>query len=270
VESYLCVTCGTQFPPSAEPPAHCPICEEDRQYIGRNGQAWTTIAELRASRRNDLTEVGPGVSGIVTVPAVAIGQQAHLIRTPNGNLLWDCISFIDDATVAAVRGLGGIAAIAISHPHFFSSMVEWARAFDAPVVLHADHRPWVMRPDPAVRYWDGETNEILPGLTAIRCGGHFPGSTVLHWRDGAEGRGALFTGDTIQVVADRHWVSFMYSYPNLIPLDPASVRRIVGAVEPFPFDRLYGMNRDQIVAADANAAVHRSADRYVAHLAGAA
>jgi glyoxylase-like metal-dependent hydrolase (beta-lactamase superfamily II) len=146
-------------------------------------------------------------------------------------------------------------------------MVDWSRAFDAPIYLHADHRPWVMRPDEAIRYWDGETCAVLPGLTLVRCGGHFPGSTALHWRDGAGGGGALFTGDTIQVVSDRRWVSFMYSYPNLIPTDAATVRRIVAAVEPYTFERLYGGWYGSVVAADARGAVRRSADRYVAHIA---
>lgn len=41
-ELYICVTCGTQFAPTEEPPANCPICDDDRQYIGFNGQQWTT------------------------------------------------------------------------------------------------------------------------------------------------------------------------------------------------------------------------------------
>jgi len=268
MDTYICVTCGTQYPPSAAPPAHCPICEDDRQYIGHSGQRWTTPAELRETHRTTIADVDPGVVGIATEPQFAIGQQAHLIQTPAGNALWDCISLLDDETVAAVRQLGGIAAIAISHPHFFSAMVDWAHAFDAPVYLHADHASWVMRPDAAVRYWDGDTREILPGVTAIRCGGHFPGSTALYWADGAGGRGALFTGDTVQVVSDRRWVSFIYSYPNQIPLDAAAVRRIVAALEPYPFDRLYGGWRDRLVAGDAKAAVRRSAERYIAHLQG--
>jgi hypothetical protein len=268
MQHAICVTCGTQDPARAEPPAHCPICEDDRQYVGRNGQQWTTLADLATNRKNHLTEIDPGITGILTVPTVGIGQQAHLIRTPHGNVLADCISFIDQATIAAIRDLGGIAAISICHPHFFSSMVEWARAFDAPIYLHAEHRPWVMRPDPAIRFWEGPTREIVPGVTAIHCGGHFPGSSLIHWAEGAGGRGALVTGDTIQVAPDRHWVSFMYSYPNQIPLDPATVRRIVAAVEPFPFDRIYGMLPGLIVADDAKAAVRRSADRYIAHLTG--
>lgn len=268
--TFICVTCGTQFPPaaSAAAPANCPICDDDRQYVGPNGQQWTTLADLRASHANEIVAVDPNLSGIATAPSFAIGQQAHLIQTRHGNVLWDCVSLLDDATVDRVTALGGIAAIAISHPHFFSSMVEWARAFDAPILLHADHRSWVMRPDDAIEFWNGDAREVVPGVIAIRCGGHFPGSTALHWAAGAEGRGALFTADTITVAADRRWVSFMYSYPNIVPLDAASVRGIVDAVAPYPFDRIYGGWRDKIVATDAKNAVTRSADRYIARIAG--
>ncbi len=273
MENYICITCGTQYPVSEVPPAHCPICEDDRQYIGEGGQQWTTLTELRANRQhaNSVEEVAPGVTGIVTQPQFAIGQQAHLISTPHGNVLWDCISYLDDATIAAIRQRGGVAAIAISHPHFYSSMVAWSAAFDnAPIYLHADNESWVMRPAPAIRYWSSETQEVVPGVTLIRCGGHFPGSTVLHWAAGADGAGALFTGDTITVVPDRRWVSFMYSYPNIIPTDERTVRAIVAAVEPYPFERIYGGWRGRIVASDAKGAVARSAERYIRHLRGEA
>jgi glyoxylase-like metal-dependent hydrolase (beta-lactamase superfamily II) len=147
-------------------------------------------------------------------------------------------------------------------------MVEWARAFDAAIYLHADDRQWVMRPDPSIVFWDGETRPLGEGLTLIRCGGHFAGGTVLHWAAGAEGRGALLAGDILQVVSDRRYVSFMYSYPNLIPLPADGVRRVVAAVEPYPFDRLYGAWWDRIVARDAKAAVARSAARYIAAIGG--
>jgi len=182
--------------------------------------------------------------------------------------LWDCITLIDEATISEVKALGGISAIAISHPHYYSSMIEWSRAFDAPVYLHAADREWVMRPDPAVHFWEGETLPIGDGLTLIRCGGHFPGGTVLHWPGGAEGRGALLTGDIINVVQDRRYVSFMYSFPNLIPLPAAAVRRVVAAVEPFAFDRIYSAWWDKVTLSDAKAAVRRSADRYIAAIEG--
>jgi hypothetical protein len=268
MENYICITCGTQYPASQAAPAHCPICEDDRQYINQNGQQWTTLAELRRDHTNSFAEVDPGITAIKTAPGFAIGQQAHLIQTPAGNLLWDCISFLDDVTVAEVQRRGGVAAIAISHPHFYSSMVEWSRTFGAPIYLHAENRSWVMRPDEAIRFWEGDAKELLPGLTALRCGGHFPGSSALHWASGADGRGALFTGDTINVVSDRRHVSFMYSYPNQIPLNASAVRGIVAAVEPYAFDRIYGGWPGSIVAEDAKAAVRRSAERYIAHIQG--
>jgi glyoxylase-like metal-dependent hydrolase (beta-lactamase superfamily II) len=266
MNTYICITCGTQYPASAQAPAHCPICEDDRQYVNAAGQQWTTLDDLRRSHSNVFVEITPGLTGVHSEPSFAIGQQAHLIQTSAGNVLWDCVSLIDDATVARVKALGGIQAIAISHAHMYSSMVEWAHAFDAPIYLHADNRPWVMRPDEAIRYWDRETQEILPGLTLVRCGGHFPGSSALHWADGAGGRGALFTGDTIMVVSDRRYVSFMYSYPNLIPLNATALRGIVAAVEPFAFEQLYSSWDGRVVAADAKAAVRRSAERYIAHI----
>jgi glyoxylase-like metal-dependent hydrolase (beta-lactamase superfamily II) len=266
-EASICVTCGTQFPPSESPPASCPICEDDRQYVRPSGQEWTTLEAMRPDYRNAVTAIEPGLTGIRTDPEFAIAQRAHLISTPSGNVLWDCVSYIDDETVAAVEGLGGIAAIVFSHPHFHSSMVEWSRAFDdAPIYIHADNQPWLMRSDPAIELWTGETVQPIPGLTVIRCGGHFPGSAVLHWPNGAEGRGALFTGDTIQVVADTQWVTFMYSYPNLIPLDAPAIRKIVAAVEPYEFDRLYAAWPERVVRHDAKNAVRRSADRYIARI----
>jgi hypothetical protein len=264
----ICLTCGTQYPPAEAAPAHCPICEDDRQYVRPDGQRWTTLAELRGHYHNRFTPLEPGLTSIVTEPAFAIGQRAYLVQTPRGNLLWETLTYLDETTLAEIERLGGCAAIGISHPHYYATMAEWSRAFGGvPIHLHAANRPWVMRPTDAVLYWDGETVEVLPGLTIVRCGGHFPGASVLHWAGGAKDRGVLLSGDTIQIVRDRRWVTFMYSYPNQIPLDPGAVRRIVAAVEPYPFERLYGAFQDEPVV-DAKNAVRRSADRYIAHVTG--
>jgi glyoxylase-like metal-dependent hydrolase (beta-lactamase superfamily II) len=266
--AYICITCGTQYPPSEAEPAQCPICEDDRQYINPGGQQWTTLDTMQGAHTNRFTRVTAGVTALVTQPTFAIGQRAYLIQTAQGNVLWDCVSYLDDATIEQVRQLGGMVAIAISHPHFFSSMGAWSDAFAAPIHLHRAHEPWVMKPHPAIRYFDGETVEALPGVTVVRCGGHFPGSSVLHWSGGENGAGALFTGDTISVCPDPRWLSFMYSFPNRIPLDEATVRRIVAAVEPFAFERIYGL--DSVTPSGAKAAVARSAERYIAHLRGEA
>lgn len=262
--NYLCTTCGTQYPETAQPPARCPICEDERQYVNADGQQWTRLEDLRKIHRNRVTPQEPGLFGIGTEPGFAIGQRALLVQSPAGNVLWDCISLIDNETIEAVRKLGGIAAIAISHPHYYSSMVEWSKAFGgAPVFLHAVDRQWVMRPDPVIQFWDGEAHPLGPGLTLVRCGGHFAGGTVLHWQAGADGRGALLSGDILQVCADRKYVSFMYSYPNYIPLSASAVRRVVAAVEPYPYERIYGAWWDKVIASDGKAAVARSLERYL-------
>ena len=264
---YLCVTCGTQYPVEDAPPAHCPICEDDRQYVNRQGQQWTTLARLHAgAHTNAFTERIPGVTSIATEPKVGIGQRAYLLQTPAGNLLWDCLAYLDDATIAEIQRRGGLAAIAVSHPHFYTTMVDWSHAFGGvPIYLHADQRPWVMRDDPAIRAFAEESVEPLPGLRVARLGGHFPGSAVLHWPGAADGAGALFTGDTIKVVADPRWVTFMYSYPNDIPLGPTAIQRIVAGIEPLAFARLYD-GWDEIES-DARGAVLRSAERYLRHIA---
>lgn len=264
MKNFICKTCGTQYPESDVPPARCLICEDERQYVGMNGQQWTTLEELRGQHRNLIKTEEPNLIGIGAEPAFAIGQRALLVQSPHGNILWDCLAIINDEMIKTVKEMGGVSAIAISHPHYYSTMVEWSRAFDnAPIYLHAGDREWVMRPDSAVQFWEGATFSLQEGVTLVHCGGHFAGSSVLHWAAGAEGRGVLLTGDTINVVMDRRYVSFMYSFPNLVPLPARAVQRIVEAVEPFAYDRLYSAWFDKVVFTDAKAAVRHSAERYI-------
>ena len=259
----LCCACGTSYPKAESPPERCPICEDERQYVPRSGQAWTTADALAASHANLWRRHEPGLFEIRTHPDFAIGQRAFLLQTPEGNVLWDCIALLDDATEELVRALGGLAAIAISHPHYYTTMQDWACAFDAPVHLHAKDREWVMRSDPHLTFWEGEMHDIGKGLTLLRLGGHFAGGTVLHWAGGAEGRGALLSGDIVQVAADTRRVSFMWSYPNMMPLAAETVRRIGAALEPWAFDRLYGAFAGKEILSEAKQAVARSAARYV-------
>ena len=261
--AYYCETCGAQFAPSSEPPASCPVCEDARQYVGPNGQRWLTPEELASDRRNEIRADGD-YDGVGVEPAVAIGQRALLVPAGERFVLWDCIPLLDDPTAEEIERRGGLAAIAISHPHYYTGMVEWAHRLDCPVYLHADDREWVMRADPAIELWEGETRDLGHGLTLIRCGGHFAGGTVLH--DSA--RGSLLSGDIVQVIPDRGWVSFMYSYPNLIPLPEPAVRRIVDALEPYAFDAIYGAWWGRIVRHDGKAIVQRSAERYARALRG--
>jgi hypothetical protein len=266
--AWICLTCGVQYPDTPEPPAECAICEDERQYVGWDGQQWTTQTELALGHSNELREEEPGLLGIGTAPSFAIGQRALLVQTAAGNVLWDCISLLDQATVAAVEALGGVAALGASHPHFYGSMIDWADAFDAPVYLPAADQAWIMRPSERIVVWATDTVEPVPGLTLARIGGHFDGAAVLHWPAGAGGRGALLTGDTVTVVQDRHWVSFMWSYPNLIPLDAETVTDIAQRVSRFRFQRVYGGWWGRVVVDDGAGAITRSAARYTERLAG--
>ena len=166
-----------------------------------------------------------------------------------------------------MRELGGLRAIAISHPHFYASMSTWSAAFDnCPIYIHAADAQWVQYRTPALVLWDGVTREILPGLMLVNTGGHFDGAQVLHWAQGAGGRGLLLSGDSVTVVMDRRFVSFMYSYPNLIPLPAATVRQIVERLRPFAFERIYGGWDGRDVLSAGRDALERSADRYIRRL----
>src|SRR3954470_1770683 len=258
----ICVTCGTQFAEREGPPDECPICTDPRQYVGLSGQEWTTLEALRTDHMNTIRAQGDLV-GIGTEPNFAIGQRALLVPYGSANLLWDCVTLLDDATAAEVERRGGLAAIAISHPHYYSTMVEWAHRFECPVLLHEADREWIMRPDAALELWGGETRELAHGLTLIRAGGHFPGGTLLH-----RAPGDLLSGDIVQVIPDRGHVSFMWSYPNLIPLPEREIGRLVAALAPFAFERIFGAWWDTVIPADGKAIVERSAERYISALRG--
>jgi Metallo-beta-lactamase superfamily len=260
---WVCATCGTLFPESGAAPAECAICTDPRQYVPEEGQRWTNLDELRANHANEIREDGP-VTGVGVEPWFAIGQRALVVPSGGGNLMWDCVHLVDDAAAEEIERRGGLTAIAISHPHYYTGMVEWAHRFDCPVYIHANDERWIMRPDPVIELWQGDVTEIGDGLTLIRCGGHFAGGTVLHWAGG----NSLLSGDIVQVIPDRSHVSFMYSYPNLIPLPPAAVEGIANALEPYEFDTLYGAWWGRIVRGDAKGIVRRSAERYVRALDG--
>src|SRR5438105_4990796 len=164
--NFICTTCGTQCAKSDQPAASCAICQDERQYVKKTGQQWTTVEKLRLTNRNSIKFKEPGLIGIGIEPHFAIGQRALFLRSPGGNILWDCLPLIDQAVVECLQALGGISAIAISHPHYYSSMVEWSTAFGGvPIYLHAADRQWIMRPDTAIVSWDGETRKLGQGLT---------------------------------------------------------------------------------------------------------
>lgn len=260
--AYICTTCGTQFAPTARAPDRCPVCLDERQFVGLEGQQWTSAEELARTHRNQVEELEPGLLGIGVEPSFGIGQRALVVE----RLLWDCVSVLDVATAEQLSARGGIETIAISHPHFYTAMVDWAERFDARVLLHEADRDWIMRPSPRIELWSGERLTASEAITLVRIGGHFPGATACLWHRGAGGAGVLLSGDIPQVVQDRDWVSFMWSYPNLIPLPAREITRIRGVLEALRFDRLYGGWWDRVIEQDAHAKVLRSAERYLGAL----
>jgi glyoxylase-like metal-dependent hydrolase (beta-lactamase superfamily II) len=260
-QCFICATCGTQFAASAGPPERCPICEDPRQYVPADGQRWTTLEELRGEHQNRFAPQGE-LTGILTEPHFAIGQRALLVPCGQRRFLWDCVALLDDASADEVQRHGGLAGIAVSHPHYYTTIVEWAHRFDCPVYLHADDARWIMRPDESIELWRGDSLALGEGLTLVRCGGHFPGATVLHCAQGAGGRGTLLVGDVVAPVADRRYVTFMWSYPNYLPLPAQEIRRIGRALAPLRYEVLHGAFWG-LERTDAKAMVERSLTRYL-------
>jgi len=261
---WTCEQCGAQFPESDAPPASCPICEDERQFVNWKGQTWLAREQLTKRHklvwRDDL-----GILGIGVEPAFAIGQRALLVREADGCVLWDCVPLLNNDVVGHIRSLGGLKAIAVSHPHYYGAVADWSEAFGGvPVYLHGDDRAWITRPHPAIELWSGESHRLSRDIDLVRTGGHFAGGTVMYWRAGADGRGALLTGDVAMVAMDRRTLSFMYSYPNYIPLNAQSVRRVASAVDPLVFDRIYGAWWDRNISTDAKTAFTASVRRYLA------
>jgi glyoxylase-like metal-dependent hydrolase (beta-lactamase superfamily II) len=266
VTSYLCATCAVETDGPRTPEQICPICADERQYLPKGGQRWTTLDELTAAgHRLNWFEVEKGLLGLTTEPAVGIGQQAMLAEGVEGNLLWDPPGLITPEAVEQVRLRGPVLAVAASHPHMFGVQLEWAAALDAPVLVSEPDSSWVQRPGAAIRTWNGELR-LSEDLTLIRLGGHFVGSAVALWSGGADGKGVLLSGDTIYANPDGT-ASFMRSYPNRIPLSGAVVQRLADATDALAFDRLYN-NFGGVITSDARAVVRFSADRHAAWARG--
>jgi glyoxylase-like metal-dependent hydrolase (beta-lactamase superfamily II) len=255
----ICATCGTQFP---VPRQECPVCRDDRQYVGWDGQRWTTHAELAARFSLRIGE-DAGLLALAIDGKFAIPQRALLLRTGAGNILWECLGLVTDEAAAALKDSGGVDRIVISHPHFYSSMLTWSDALGGvEILLHENDREWVARHSPRIRFWRGDSLRLSDDVTLVNTGGHFPGSTVLHWNNGPHG-GALFSGDAPQVADNRRRVAFMYSYPNYTPMAPSAVRRMRELLRPFAFEDVYGYSWGRNILGGGRDAVDASFDDFL-------
>ena len=116
--------------------------------------------------------------------------------------------------------------------------------------------------DGASAFWSGDTLALSDDVTLINVGGHFPGSTALHWKNGPRGRPALFPGDSPHVTQDRKHVTFMHSVPNFTPMKPSAVRRMRALLAPYDYDDVYGFSWGRNIIGNGRAAVEASFDRY--------
>ena len=258
---WMCVFCANEFPPGETPPAMCPICDDDRQWLPESGPGFMPLDET-ADNALTTDEVESGLTALTVRPSVGIGQRGFVIATSDGNILWEPPGFIGPALVVWLERHGGLAAVAASHPHLVGASVSLSHRFGrVPVYYNDFDRRWVTRPDPVIEFWT-DTADLPGGVRLVRCGGHFPGSAVLHLPDAANGRGAILTGDTVKGVMQPGMVTFMRSYPNMIPLSPRLVRQIVDRIGQLRFDRLYDAF-GVVIDHDARGVVETSARRYI-------
>ncbi|TDZ31355.1 Uncharacterized protein C8035_v005967 [Colletotrichum spinosum] len=272
MDLLICGTCGVQYDSHAV--KSCKICDDPRQYVAPDGQWFTTLRDLQDSKKytNVFTKdkYNSAVIAVQTQPQVAIGQRAFLLRSAEGNVLWDCVTYIDRDTVARVDALGGISAIVISHPHYFSTALHWAEAFGCKVYVSAEDGEWLTRRGDAHVLWTGRQREFANGsFLAVKVAGHFPGSSVLLWRSEKK----LFVADSVMVVPSGVYhvdrppgtasFSFMWSYPNLIPLSPDDVHGIWKAVAGLDFEDAYSAFPGRDARGDAKRRFLESAQLFV-------
>jgi glyoxylase-like metal-dependent hydrolase (beta-lactamase superfamily II) len=261
-QAWICAVCGTQFEPAPSAPSACPICQDERQYVGWGGQEWLTPADLRAGHAIVFQDEA-GVATMRIEREFAIGQQAYLIPHAGRHLMWECLSLVTKDALHRLEAMGGVAGIAVSHPHFYAAMIDWSDALGGvPIYLHASDRHWVQRRSEAIRFWEGDRLALSETLELVHLPGHFPGSAGVLWKDGPRPGGAFFPGDAIQVAMDRRFVTFMYSYPNAIPLGPAALDGLEARVAPLAFDDVFGYAPGRRIIGDAKTRIEASFDRY--------
>lgn len=257
----ICNTCGTAYV-AATAPGICTICLDDRQWVPDTGQHWITPAGLQRRHSVKVNRLQEGLYGMEINPVFAIGQRALLVLSPQGNILWDCIPLLDEQLIGFIRSKGGLHAIALSHPHFYSNMNEWAAVFDCPVYIHAADAAHIMVEGPHIQLWEGAEYPLWDGIKIMHIGGHFEGSSLLHVPH-LSPEGTIICGDTLFLSLNKKHFSVHYSSPNRIPLPLAEIYRIKARLDTIPFDAFYGYNHVQHLDKDAKGILDASIARYV-------
>jgi hypothetical protein len=256
----VCATCGTHFNADYKNPL-CQVCSDDRQYIPDGGQLWTSHDAMLRNFGVRILKLTDKLFELQIKPTFGIGQRALLVLSPQGNVLWDCIPLLNDATIEFIRSKGGLKAIAFSHPHYYSNMNNWAEVFDCPLYIHKSDEDWVLNRGRYVTLWSGETKDLWDEMTIHNIGGHFPGSSILRV-PALSKNGAVMVGDTLTLSPSHRHIAVMYSYPNRIPLPVTEMARIRRRVDKIPFDALYGFYSDQNLTEDVRQILTTSFDKY--------
>jgi glyoxylase-like metal-dependent hydrolase (beta-lactamase superfamily II) len=258
----LCVTCGTQFPPDQLLPQLCPICNDDRQYIPETGQAWMDYTALEKNFEIKMRQWHENLYEFKVSPHFAIGQKAFLVLSPGGNILWDCIPLLDEATIAFIKSKGGLKAIAISHPHYYSTMNHWAETFNCPVYIHDSDQQWIVYQSKSINLWKGYRKLLWDNIYIMNIGGHFPGSCILHV-PALSSKGTVLCGDSLFISRSKRHISIMYSYPNLIMLTKDELYLVLEDMENLDFDTMYGAFDGQVLLGNAKEIFDKSMNRYI-------
>ncbi|ETN43273.1 uncharacterized protein HMPREF1541_02432 [Cyphellophora europaea CBS 101466] len=243
----ICAACGAQYEVTEDDP---------RQFVPFTGQVWTTLGKMKAAREED----GAGnkyknvFEQVKLDENFGIGQSARLIQTPHGNILWDLVAYLDEETIERIQELGGIKMIVISHPHFYTTWADWSSTFKVPVYTTAADSVWLNRqshPTATLRMLSEPVTELQPGVHSIICGGHFPGSQVMHTAPPNTVIPTLFAADAIFPAPSAHnptsakpgqiTYMFLWSIPNMIPLKPDEILRIWRVLKVWDFKATYGV-----------------------------
>lgn len=257
----ICTTCSTQFDLNSHDLKLCPICVDDRQYIPEEGQTWTNLDELSNKHSVIIKKINESLYELKMVPSFAIGQRALLVLSPSGNILWDCIALLNEPAIEFIKSKGGLKAIAFSHPHYYSTMNEWADIFNCPIYIHQNDEQWIFNKSNHVRLWRGVEKELWDRIRIINVGGHFPGSSIL-LIPSLSSDGTVLCSDTFYISPSRKHMTAMYSYPNRIPLPLQEIQRIKKQMLLLKFDTMHGFYDYQNIYSEAKLILEISLEKY--------
>jgi hypothetical protein len=257
----ICTTCGTQYPPGKAVPQLCTICNDDRQYINENGQSWISFDELKANHHTAVSKINDHLYSLKTTPDFALANRAFLVHSPAGNILWDCIQLIDNEAIELINSIGGLQAIALSHPHYYSTMNMWARLFNCPIYINENDKQWMMYPGENIKLWSGDSLPLWDGISIVNTAGHFAGSCVLQIPS-LSPNGTVLSGDSLYLSRSKKHIAVMHSYPNQILLSREEFKIFDQKTSGIRFDTLYGAFDNQNLNGNAMEVFELSMQRY--------